>query len=94
MNSGGKQLRVRISDVSFLKRDSLTSEEFFQMLTVQFGQCGNQLGHVLFSKVPNDLKSSSISVSYAANLWREAMAHKNFRCFAPQTIRSMSRNEK
>lgn len=37
------------------------------MLTVQFGQCGNQLGRDLFSKVSADLDSPSTGVSYGAN---------------------------
>lgn len=37
------------------------------MLTIQFGQCGNQLGHDLFSKISADLKSSNTGVSYKAN---------------------------
>jgi len=37
------------------------------MLTVQFGQCGNQLGYDLFSKIRDDLESSNTGVPYAAN---------------------------
>lgn len=37
------------------------------MLTIQFGQCGNQLGRDLFSKVSADLASPSPGVSYGAN---------------------------
>ncbi|XP_029173034.1 tubulin delta chain-like [Nylanderia fulva] len=37
------------------------------MLTLQFGQCGNQLGHNLFSKISADLESSNTGVSYKAN---------------------------
>ncbi|XP_011063672.1 PREDICTED: tubulin delta chain-like isoform X2 [Acromyrmex echinatior] len=37
------------------------------MLTLQFGQCGNQLGCDLFSKVSSDIGSSSTGVSYGAN---------------------------
>ncbi|XP_012223268.1 tubulin delta chain-like [Linepithema humile] len=37
------------------------------MLTIQFGQCGNQLGYDLFSKVCADLKSPNTGVSYSAN---------------------------
>ncbi|XP_029658682.1 tubulin delta chain-like [Formica exsecta] len=37
------------------------------MLTIQFGQCGNQLGHDLFSKVSTDLESLNTGVSYGAN---------------------------
>jgi len=37
------------------------------MLTVQFGQCGNQLGYDLFSKICDDLESSNTGVPYAAN---------------------------
>ncbi|KAK0085708.1 hypothetical protein PV325_004591 [Microctonus aethiopoides] len=33
------------------------------MLTLQFGQCGNQLGHELFSKVTEDIKCSSPGIS-------------------------------
>lgn len=43
------------------------------MLTVQFGQCGNQLGHNLFSKVSSDIKSINTGVSYSANY--EYMEH-------------------
>nr|XP_003704716.1 PREDICTED: tubulin delta chain-like [Megachile rotundata] len=37
------------------------------MLTIQFGQCGNQLGHTLFSKISSDLKYTNTGVSYNAN---------------------------
>jgi len=37
------------------------------MLTLQFGQCGNQLGCDLFSKVSSDIGSSNTGVSYGAN---------------------------
>lgn len=37
------------------------------MLTIQFGQCGNQLGYDLFSKVCADIESPSTSVSYSTN---------------------------
>ncbi|KAL6261763.1 hypothetical protein P5V15_006852 [Pogonomyrmex californicus] len=37
------------------------------MLTLQFGQCGNQLGHNLFSKVISDIECSNTGVSYGAN---------------------------
>lgn len=34
---------------------------------MQFGQCGNQLGHELFSKVRDDVENSSTGLPYAAN---------------------------
>ncbi|GAB1864002.1 Tubulin delta chain [Camponotus japonicus] len=37
------------------------------MLTIQFGQCGNQLGRDLFSRVSADLESPNTGVSYGAN---------------------------
>lgn len=37
------------------------------MLTLQFGQCGNQLGCELFSKVTSDIGSSNTGVPYGAN---------------------------
>ncbi|XP_032689649.1 tubulin delta chain-like isoform X1 [Odontomachus brunneus] len=37
------------------------------MLTIQFGQCGNQLGYNLLSKVSADLKSPNTGVSYGVN---------------------------
>nr|XP_033183568.1 tubulin delta chain-like [Bombus vancouverensis nearcticus] len=37
------------------------------MLTIQFGQCGNQLGHTLFSEVSSDLECANTGVSYKAN---------------------------
>ncbi|XP_012542974.1 tubulin delta chain [Monomorium pharaonis] len=37
------------------------------MLTLQFGQCGNQLGCDLFSRVAADVATSSTGVSYGAN---------------------------
>ncbi|TGZ56714.1 tubulin delta chain [Temnothorax longispinosus] len=37
------------------------------MLTLQFGQCGNQLGCDLFSKVASDLGTSNTGVPYGAN---------------------------
>ncbi|XP_017881400.1 tubulin delta chain-like [Ceratina calcarata] len=37
------------------------------MLTLQFGQCGNQLGHTLFSKISSDLECVNTEVSYNAN---------------------------
>ncbi|XP_011866177.1 PREDICTED: tubulin delta chain-like [Vollenhovia emeryi] len=37
------------------------------MLTLQFGQCGNQLGRELFSKVAADLGSSNTGVPYGMN---------------------------
>ncbi|XP_072742714.1 tubulin delta chain [Anoplolepis gracilipes] len=37
------------------------------MLTIQFGQCGNQLGHELFSKVSSDLESLNTGIPYEAN---------------------------
>lgn len=38
-----------------------------EMLTLQFGQCGNQLGCDLFSKVSSDIRSLNTGVSYGAN---------------------------
>ncbi|XP_020299608.1 tubulin delta chain-like [Pseudomyrmex gracilis] len=37
------------------------------MLTLQFGQCGNQLGYDLFSKVFADIQSTNTGVSHGAN---------------------------
>ncbi|CAK9828957.1 Tubulin delta chain [Anthophora retusa] len=37
------------------------------MLTIQFGQCGNQVGHTLFSKVSSDMECVNTGVSYNAN---------------------------
>jgi len=37
------------------------------MITLQFGQCGNQLGCDLFSKVASDIESSNTGVSYGVN---------------------------
>ncbi|EFN88944.1 tubulin delta chain [Harpegnathos saltator] len=37
------------------------------MLTIQFGQCGNQLGYNLLSKVSTDLKGSNTGVSHGSN---------------------------
>ncbi|KAL0122814.1 hypothetical protein PUN28_007475 [Cardiocondyla obscurior] len=37
------------------------------MLTLQFGQCGNQLGSDLFSKIISDIKSSNTGVPYSVN---------------------------
>ncbi|XP_029055353.1 tubulin delta chain-like [Osmia bicornis bicornis] len=37
------------------------------MLTIQFGQCGNQLGHTLFSKISSDLECTNTGISYNAN---------------------------
>ncbi|XP_076622105.1 tubulin delta chain [Colletes latitarsis] len=37
------------------------------MLTVQFGQCGNQLGHTLFSKLSADIECVNTGVSYNTN---------------------------
>ena len=37
------------------------------MLTIQFGQCGNQLGHALFSKISSDMECVNTGVSYNAN---------------------------
>ncbi|KOC63898.1 Tubulin delta chain [Habropoda laboriosa] len=37
------------------------------MLTIQFGQCGNQVGHTLFSKISSDLECVNTGVSYNAN---------------------------
>ncbi|XP_076765558.1 tubulin delta chain-like [Xylocopa sonorina] len=37
------------------------------MLTIQFGQCGNQLGHTLFSKILSDIKCVDTDVSYNDN---------------------------
>ena len=37
------------------------------MFTIQFGQCGNQLGHKLFSEVSSDLECANTGVSYKAN---------------------------
>lgn len=60
------------------------------MLTIQFGQCGNQLGYDLLSKVSADLKSSNTGVSYGVNYeytestiekWFDGIAEDD-RCFA------------
>ncbi|OAD55504.1 Tubulin delta chain [Eufriesea mexicana] len=37
------------------------------MLTIQFGQCGNQLGHTLFSEVSSDMECVNTGVSHKAN---------------------------
>ena len=37
------------------------------MLTIQFGQCGNQLGHELFSKISKDIESRNAGVSVNDN---------------------------
>ncbi|XP_011495717.1 PREDICTED: tubulin delta chain-like [Ceratosolen solmsi marchali] len=37
------------------------------MLTIQFGQCGNQIGHSLFQHVSNDLDSTDTGISKQAN---------------------------
>ncbi|XP_076170805.1 tubulin delta chain [Ptiloglossa arizonensis] len=37
------------------------------MLTIQFGQCGNQLGHTLFSKISSDMDCVNTGVSNNAN---------------------------
>ncbi|KAI4478150.1 hypothetical protein M0804_012108 [Polistes exclamans] len=37
------------------------------MLTLQFGQCGNQLGHALFSKLSADIDAKKTGVSYNVN---------------------------
>ncbi|KAK9302104.1 hypothetical protein QLX08_005823 [Tetragonisca angustula] len=37
------------------------------MLTIQFGQCGNQLGHTLFSEILSDLECTNTGVSYNTN---------------------------
>lgn len=37
------------------------------MLTIQFGQCGNQLGHTLFSEISSDLECTNTGVSYNTN---------------------------
>lgn len=42
-------------------------KEMLEMLTLQFGQCGNQLGCDLFSKATSDIGSSNTGVSYGAN---------------------------
>ncbi|XP_012287459.1 tubulin delta chain [Orussus abietinus] len=39
------------------------------MLTIQFGQCGNQLGHSLFSKISEDIISNKTGVSRGDNGW-------------------------
>ncbi|XP_076286066.1 tubulin delta chain [Lasioglossum baleicum] len=38
-----------------------------KMFTLQFGQCGNQLGHALFSKISSDMQCVNTSVSYNVN---------------------------
>ncbi|XP_031367789.1 tubulin delta chain-like isoform X2 [Apis dorsata] len=37
------------------------------MLTIQFGQCGNQLGHTLFSEISTDMECVNTGVSYKTN---------------------------
>ncbi|XP_054012654.1 tubulin delta chain-like [Hylaeus anthracinus] len=37
------------------------------MLTIQFGQCGNQLGHTLFSKISSDMECMNTGVSHNTN---------------------------
>lgn len=37
------------------------------MLTVQFGQCGNQLGNELFGKITSDIESRNAGLSFQAN---------------------------
>lgn len=60
------------------------------MLTIQFGQCGNQLGYDLLSKVSADLKSPNTGVSCGVNYeytentvekWFDGIAEDD-RCFA------------
>ncbi|XP_014487107.1 PREDICTED: tubulin delta chain-like [Dinoponera quadriceps] len=60
------------------------------MLTIQFGQCGNQLGYNLLSKVSADLRSPNTGVSYGVNYeyaentiekWFDGIAEDD-RCFA------------
>ncbi|XP_011700951.1 PREDICTED: tubulin delta chain-like isoform X2 [Wasmannia auropunctata] len=59
------------------------------MLTLQFGQCGNQLGCDLFSKVSHDLGSPNTDVSYGANYeyaertierWFDGIAERGRHC--------------
>lgn len=69
-----------------------------KMLTIQFGQCGNQLGYDLFSKVAADLWCPNIGVSHGANYEYAAGAiekwyddgddrvTKNSRCYARAII--------
>ncbi|XP_043286960.1 tubulin delta chain-like [Venturia canescens] len=49
------------------------------MLTIQFGQCGNQLGHELFTKIAKDIESKNPGSSYEANYdYCEATCEKWF----------------
>ncbi|KAG7197650.1 hypothetical protein KM043_016471 [Ampulex compressa] len=51
------------------------------MITLQFGQCGNQLGQCLFSKVFNDIEHKDIKISYDIdNKYKEDASTKWFKC--------------
>lgn len=49
------------------------------MITLQFGQCGNQLGDALFSKISSDLECTNIGVPFNVNYqYSEATFNKWF----------------